>query len=72
MLNTCNYFKNENRGHSGSAEVGNMYTFIDAAFRGGLEKSSVLPGSEVEGLLVGIWMMELEGSFEGLITESRA
>lgn len=54
MLNTCNYFKNENRGHSGSAEAGNMYTFIDAAFRGGLEKSSVLPGSEVEGLLVGI------------------
>lgn len=56
----------------GSAEVGNLCTplfmwhFMDQW--GNI--SSMLLGSEVEGLLVGIWMAELEGNFEGLLTDS--
>lgn len=61
---------NETKDNSGSAEAGNTYIPLFMwDFVEDWEKSIVLLGSEVEGLLVGIWMTELGDNFEGLLTD---
>lgn len=55
LLNICDYSMNETKDNSGSAEAGNTYIPLFMwDFVEDWEKSIVLLGSEVEGLLVGI------------------